>query len=374
MLAFAGLVLTILAVARRMGCGLPAARFAAVAYAATMLLFTHYVGIDDPQLLGHAIATPAILLLLREPRHPAAIPLAARLLTLAVFVKHNLVALPLALAIWLALRDRCAAGQLLLAGTAFAAFGAAACAAAFGPDMLHQLLDRRSYRVAHALARFASWLQMGGVPLVLAAALAMARPWDRHVGFTLLYAAVAVLLGAWLGGGAGVDLNIMFDTQIALALAGALLLDRHPQWRTTVALISIAPIIAWIAVAAWTDRLRLHPYRDGATADRTCRCLPAQPAGAGALPVLVVVLLGLEATNGRFVHADTAVRPGPAGRGRARRHVGGQAVRRHSPRRGRAWPFVAVPGLAAGAGRGLSHPSSRQARRVPGAALAPGRL
>ena len=62
---------------------------------AHLMLTTDYVGMDDPQLLGHAIAMGGLLLVLREPRTPRLMAVAARYCSrLAFFVKHNLIALP----------------------------------------------------------------------------------------------------------------------------------------------------------------------------------------------------------------------------------------------------------------------------------------
>ncbi len=81
------------------------ALFAALFFSAGLMLTSDYVGMDDPQMLGHAIAIGGLWLVLREPRLPRDMVGAAALFALAFFVKHNLVVLPLAVAAWLALLD-----------------------------------------------------------------------------------------------------------------------------------------------------------------------------------------------------------------------------------------------------------------------------
>ena len=103
-LAFLSLTGAIWLAARRMGCGIRAASFAALPLSAYLLALTDYVGMNDPQLLGHALSTVAMIFLLGEPRSERAIFWAARLLSLAFFTKHNLIALPLALVLWPAQR------------------------------------------------------------------------------------------------------------------------------------------------------------------------------------------------------------------------------------------------------------------------------
>ena len=64
LLAFFFVSFGIFAAARRMGCKRFEASFAALLYAGGLLVFTDYVGMDDPQMLAHAIAMTGFLLLL----------------------------------------------------------------------------------------------------------------------------------------------------------------------------------------------------------------------------------------------------------------------------------------------------------------------
>ncbi|MBW8852759.1 MAG: hypothetical protein JF604_00140, partial [Bradyrhizobium sp.] len=99
--AFLGLCAGIGVVLRDMDCGIRGIACAILFFAALLLLASDYVGMDDPQLLGHALQIAALILLLRERPISAALLFAASL-----FVKHNLLALPLASAAWLTLLDR----------------------------------------------------------------------------------------------------------------------------------------------------------------------------------------------------------------------------------------------------------------------------
>jgi hypothetical protein len=49
------------------GCTRLEAAFAALLFVAGLMLTSDYVGMDDPQLLGHAVAMGGLLLVLREP-------------------------------------------------------------------------------------------------------------------------------------------------------------------------------------------------------------------------------------------------------------------------------------------------------------------
>jgi hypothetical protein len=76
--------------------------FAGLIFAGILLTASKYVAMDDPQLPSRALQILALLLLARL--RPATIA-AALLMAGAIFVKHNLVAMPLATAIWLVERD-----------------------------------------------------------------------------------------------------------------------------------------------------------------------------------------------------------------------------------------------------------------------------
>src|SRR5205823_14541124 len=60
-------------------------------FAAVLLLFSDYVGINDPQLMGHAMQVAALLLLLREPRETSFVVLASILFAGSLFTKHSLI-------------------------------------------------------------------------------------------------------------------------------------------------------------------------------------------------------------------------------------------------------------------------------------------
>lgn len=203
--------------ARRMGASAEAAVFGALWFAAGMLVFTDYVAMDDPQLLGHAVMMAGLLLLLRDRPIAAALTMAV-----ALFVKHNLIALPVAAAIWLAWSDRRAALRFAATGIAAGLVGLLLFRLAYGVNLWSILNSPRSYSVAmmtSSVAHIAAWT----FPAVFIASLSRSD-------FVRIYVVVAVLLGAALSGGAGVDMNVWFDALIAFALGVAPALDRLP-WR-----------------------------------------------------------------------------------------------------------------------------------------------
>src|SRR5512135_3213524 len=106
-----------------MGCSRSQAIFAALLFIACLMLTSDYVGIDDPQLVGHAISLWGAFVLLRAPGNARNSVIAALLFVVAFFVKHNLVWLPLALAAWLTLVNRRSALNLVASGAIFLLIG-----------------------------------------------------------------------------------------------------------------------------------------------------------------------------------------------------------------------------------------------------------
>ena len=139
---------------------------------------------DDPQLLGHALQLAALLLLLRERPMVSAL-----LFAVSLFIKHNLLAMPLASVVWLLLLDRRAGLGFLLWGTAFALAGLVAFQLGFGTSLLGQLASPRlsSFANLTTAAGHLWWMILPGI--------AIAGLWpDRSALLCTLYAAAALTL------------------------------------------------------------------------------------------------------------------------------------------------------------------------------------
>jgi hypothetical protein len=212
LLSFLGTCGGIALVLRQMGCSVRRRLFAVLFFAATLLIASNYVGMDDPQLLGHAVQLAALLLLLRERIFAAALIFAASL-----FIKHNLLALPLAAAVWLSWRDQRAAWRFLLCGIAAMGLGLVLFWLFYGANLPALLASPRLLSPANVQSGIAH-LWWAVVPL--AALVILRGPWK---GFCLLYAGSALIFGLGFSAGDGVDINVFFDLAIACALVLGLL-------------------------------------------------------------------------------------------------------------------------------------------------------
>jgi hypothetical protein len=220
------------ALLQRMECGLRATVAGTLFFAALLAITSDYLGMDDPQLLGHAVQLGALLLVLR-----GRIMVAAALFALSLFIKHNLLAMPLAAGLWLLLQDRRAGLHFLLWGLAFALSGLVLFQFCFGTSLIAQLASPRLSSLANVGSAVAH-LWWAPLPVI-----AMVGFWpDRHSLFCSLYAGLALLLGLVFAAGDGVDANAFFDLGIALSLALGPAVERG-RWPVLAAACAVSLLV-----------------------------------------------------------------------------------------------------------------------------------
>jgi hypothetical protein len=198
----------------------PAALVGGAAFAVYLAVNSpNYPGMDDPQMLAHAILLSGGYLLLSGRGSRNSVIAAALLMAAGLFVKHNLIALPLAATIWLTMTRR-ATGLLfvtclLLAG----GFGLAVSTFAFGPDFIHGLMAPRQVSLGKAWHDTLQALTPMKGLLVLALLSVALAPRDRLSQFLVLYLAIALAVGGLAAAGAGVSDNAFYELAIACAIA-----------------------------------------------------------------------------------------------------------------------------------------------------------
>jgi hypothetical protein len=197
---------------------------------------------DDPQMLGHAVQVAALLFALR-----GRITAAALLFAASLFVKHNLLALPLATALWLYTQDRRAALRFVIAGLVAGVLSLIAFRWTYGANLWTQLVSPRlsSFANLQTAMTYLWW-----APLPLIAAFGLRAPWRN---FCLCYAGLALLLGLGFSTGDGVDVNVFFD----LAIAGALILGLT-RWRLPAA-TSALPLAVMLALTFGDNNFAFTP-------------------------------------------------------------------------------------------------------------------
>ena len=236
MLSFVATSASIGLALRLMRCHWTAAAFGGLFFAGVVLITSDYAGINDPQLLGHALQMAALLLLLREK-----LILSALLFAISLGIKHNLLALPLASAAWVIWQDYRTGFSFLLWMAAVVLALLIAFQLHFGLSLLDELASPRLWSLSNIVA---AGTRLWWILLPLAAATGI---WpDRASLLCGLYGAIALLLGLGFAGGDGVDANVFFDLGIALALTLGLAMDRG-RW-PELAAASAVPLILFLGV------------------------------------------------------------------------------------------------------------------------------
>jgi hypothetical protein len=235
LLSFLAVCTGIALVCRQMEGGMRACLCAILLFAAILLIASDYVGMDDPQLLGHAVQLAALSLLLR-----GRILVAAAAFALSLFIKHNLLALPLAATIWLLWRDRRAGLRFLLYGIAATSLGLILFRLWHGDSLLAQLASPRLLSLANVrLAITHLWW----ATLPLACLMTLRSPWKS---FCIIYAGAALILGLVFSAGDGVDANAFFDLAVACALT--LGLEVEQTHKPLLAALCAVPLPLYLAL------------------------------------------------------------------------------------------------------------------------------
>jgi hypothetical protein len=226
-------------IALRMGCRRLEAGFTALLSATVLMADYSYVGMNDPQMMGHAVQLLALLLLL-GPRTHLRLAAAALLFSAGFFIKHLLFILPLAATLWLLVNDRRAGLRLALYGTVFAVAGLVLFQLAFGQSLWSQIHSPRVYLLSKTIAGLLGWLQVSALPLAAASWVLFLFRGDVFLRFAAIYLVVALASGIFLTGGAYTSGNMMFDALMALALLGGVGLNRLKSARPAAAPVYIA--------------------------------------------------------------------------------------------------------------------------------------
>jgi hypothetical protein len=258
-----------------------------------------YIAADDPQWLAAALQMAGLWVLVQRERLTAARIMGASLILLvAGLIKHNQVALPLAVTLALAIHDRRALAIWLATGAALLVLTLGALHALYGSAFVDQVLYHQ--RVLH-LYYLGPALSTVGF-FVPAAAIAIAyipriRTWGRDSRLTMLalFAVLATILGILERFGAGVSQNAHFDALIAVMLLFGIVLVQGAHIRLSTATrlalmtLAIAPAAAkdlanlprqasaWRDIdrtdEAWSDAIRYLASRPGPIAcERPALC------------------------------------------------------------------------------------------------------
>jgi hypothetical protein len=227
---------------------------AAAFLAMSALFYGPYVAADDPQWAGNLLMTLAMLAVVRKAsgeKGPIPLHVVVPLLLVAGLIKHNVMAVPASIAIYLLLFRTAEFPRFALWSMAGLAVVCAGLFLMFGRSVFASILYPRPYEFENAwdqavnhLAPYASFL----VVIVYLGYLATRR--NQAAALIFIYAIAALIQGFILSGGLDVDVNVFFDLGIACSIGIGLLqnavarfvADETRTWRAAGALL------AWLAI------------------------------------------------------------------------------------------------------------------------------
>lgn len=188
-----------------------------------------WTAVDDPQALGQAFMMLALACHVGGARSLRRLFATALLVGFGAFTKHNLIAIPIAITLDLALHQRRSLVPWLgaVAGTLGALAGISYLVA--GGDFLTELLAPRAWHLINLERHTRKFLIGFKIPFVATLLLLMGKSrLERGPKLIGIYFAAAFLAGLGFSGGNGVSFNIYLDTTVALAIGVGLASSR---WR-----------------------------------------------------------------------------------------------------------------------------------------------
>jgi len=239
-----------------------------------------YVATDDPQWMAEALQLVGLLVLVaRGPSAPSRerVVAACLILLLAGLIKHNQVALPIAITIGLAIHDRQALARWLGAGALGLAGTLTLLHTLYGPAFVDQVaFHQRVLHLSYLGPALISLSFLLPAAIIIGVYLPRIRGWKSDFRLTILawFAVLAVVLGIFERFGAGVSQNAHFDAVIAIAILLGITLSsfsrRHLSTVTRLALMTLV-----VAPAAGKDLVtvprRIADWRDMNRTDEAWR-------------------------------------------------------------------------------------------------------
>ncbi|HXB71195.1 MAG TPA: hypothetical protein VNY05_23370 [Candidatus Acidoferrales bacterium] len=228
--------------------------------AAWFVLFAPaYVGANDPQMLGHALLMTGVLLYVARRDSTLGLVGSCLLCCLGGFVKQSLLAFPLAIGLDLLWQSPRRFAAWAATAIAILATFAALTVWVDGPYFTQHWFSPRNYSLQRArsvtgvfgllflpaLAACALWCRKG-----------IGRPSSSVIALGFL---TALATGLLLAGGSGVNLNVFFDTVIAMSIITALVLSDLAERSALVAALAPVLLSAGLLVAGRSSSVPPRP-------------------------------------------------------------------------------------------------------------------
>ena len=182
-----------------------------------------WVAVDDPQTLGEAIMLGALVSYISGPPHRLSLLRTALLVTVAGFVKHNLIAIPLAITFDIAIRSprRLPFWFGCCASLAAGCLGLTHLVA--GGTFIDHLLSPRLFTWHGARYHLMKYLRLGEFPLAVILLFARAI-FSGHRRVLAAYGIISIFAATIFSGFEGASYNMFQDAAVFLAVAAGVML------------------------------------------------------------------------------------------------------------------------------------------------------
>jgi hypothetical protein len=183
------------------------------------LFYGNYVAINDPQVAANLFMTLSLFLFVRRidgKSGPNLDYLIVVLMLVGGLLKHNVLAAPVSVAIYLTLYRRSALAHFVAVSAAGGAIICAVLYATFGTPLFSSLLFPREYNLAVALTQTRDQLAQYNVFLLAVPYLLLQT--SLQAKFIFIYSIASFIQGLVFTGGADVDVNVFFDFAVAISI------------------------------------------------------------------------------------------------------------------------------------------------------------
>jgi hypothetical protein len=228
---------------------------AAVAFLAMSgLFFGQYVAANDPQWAGNLLMTLVMLAVVRKASgEKGAVPihLVIPLLLAAGLIKHNVMAAPASIAIYLLLFRRRELPRFILWSIVGLGVVCGALFLKFGPSVFASMLYPRPYDFEAGWDQAVSHLEPFSPFLIVIVYLGyLAARRNQPATPIFVYAIASLIQGFVLSGGLDVDINVFFDLAIACSIGLGLLQNAIARFIASETRIwrAACAVLAWLGM------------------------------------------------------------------------------------------------------------------------------
>lgn len=189
---------------------------------------SYYVAMNDPQMLGHLFQIVGLILYIEWRTKRIGLFFVAFLLSLGLFTKHNLIALPLAIMIDVFLQSRKDFIRFTMYFTLIIILFIISVCLISGHDFLNQLFlleSSRTFSLSRLVLKVNDFCKNMQLPLLAVVLLIIFASNRKNINIFLQYFLIAFIFGIYFSGGSGVDVNIFFDTFISISILTGLFLS-----------------------------------------------------------------------------------------------------------------------------------------------------